>query len=72
MIHPPLYVKIAGSLNCIVLGSFGLRNIFAPGKPVPFIPGDDTFQRHVWDGLAASDLSQGQVSWQLVVTSNID
>lgn len=61
MPHPPLYVRAVGSLNCIVLGTFGLRNIFAPGKALPFVPRDDAFQRYVWAGLEAADLSPGQV-----------
>jgi len=33
----------------------------APGQGVPFFPKDANFQRHVWAGLEASDLSPGQV-----------
>ena len=59
---PPLYVKAAGSLNSIVLGTLGLRNILAPGTPIPFFFGNDAArQRHLWAGLEASELSPGQV-----------
>ena len=58
---PPLHVKVIGSFNAIVLGSMGLRNIVAPGVGIPFFPGNDAFQRHVWAGLQASELAPGQV-----------
>ena len=59
---PPLFVKAAGALNCIVQGTLGLRNIVAPGKAIPIFPGDAAGQRHLWAGLEASELTPGQVN----------
>ena len=52
---PPLHVKvIAGVLNT-VLTIAGIRNIIAPGTPVPIIPEDDVFQRHFHGDVPGAD-----------------
>jgi hypothetical protein len=63
---PPLYVKAIGSLNSIVVGTLGLRNIAAPGYPIPLFANDAAFQRHLWAGLEANEMSPGQVRMKVL------
>ena len=43
---PPIHVKVIAGLLNTVLTIAGVRNIVAPGTPVPVIPEDDKFQAH--------------------------
>ena len=57
--HPPIHVKAIAGLTAFVLANIAFRNIFRPGVPIPFVPGDDTLQSFFFDG--AAELSTGQV-----------
>ena len=57
--HPPIHVKAIAGLTAFVLANIAFRNIFRPGVPIPFVPGDDVFQSFFFDG--AAELSTGQV-----------